>query len=164
REAGRGLEGRPGAVQVPARRDEDARGGDARAGVPHRGRQGDRHHPLRDEGRDRGREQRAQGGEVEGGQAPRRFRTASDEPTLRATDGRRTPNPLYARQVELDKIQQNVAALGARRAEREAAVASAKTDDERTLAAERMTNFEWEERLERERLRAQEARIALQAK
>jgi potassium efflux system protein len=77
---------------------------------------------------------------------------------------RKTTHPLAALQAERDRIHQRVASLAPRRAEREAAVKAAKTNDERLLATERLTNFEWEARVETIRLYAQEGRIALETK
>lgn len=81
------------------------------------------------------------------------------------SDGpRKNVHPLAALQAERDRIHQRVASLVPRRAERETAFKAAKTDDERLLATERLTNFEWEARVETERLHAQEALIALETK
>lgn len=77
---------------------------------------------------------------------------------------RKSAHPLSALQAERDAIQQRVAALPPRQTEREAAVADAKTDDERLLATERLVNLGWETRLEHLRLQAQEAKIALETK
>jgi potassium efflux system protein len=84
---------------------------------------------------------------------------------LRSDAARKSSHPvLAALQAERDKTHQRVAALPPRRAEREAALAAAKTPDERVLAGERLTNFEWEARGETERLLGEEARIALEAR
>lgn len=63
-----------------------------------------------------------------------------------------------------DQLHQDFSAVQARRAEREAAVASAASAEGRVLAAERLANFEWEARATAEKLDAQETRIALAAR
>ncbi|AGA30721.1 mechanosensitive ion channel domain-containing protein [Singulisphaera acidiphila] len=77
---------------------------------------------------------------------------------------RKSAHPLTALQAERDAIQQRVAALPPRQAEREAELADSKTEDERLLATERLVNIGWETRVENERLQAQEAKITLQSK
>jgi potassium efflux system protein len=62
--------------------------------------------------------------------------------------------------AERDKIHQRVAALKGRQDERQAALAAAKTSDEVELARERLVNFQWESRVETERLEIQEALLA----
>ena len=66
--------------------------------------------------------------------------------------------------AERDRVHQSVAALAAARGEREAAIAAAASPEARDLARERYTNYEWECRVEAERLAAGDARIALAAR
>lgn len=77
---------------------------------------------------------------------------------------RKSAHPLTALQAERDAIQQRIAALPPRQAEREAELADAKTEDERLLATERLVNIGWETRVEGQRLQAQEAKLTLQSK
>ncbi|WP_406693517.1 mechanosensitive ion channel domain-containing protein [Singulisphaera sp. Ch08] len=77
---------------------------------------------------------------------------------------RKSAHPLTALLSERDAIQQRVAALPPRLAEREAELTDAKTEDERLLATERLVNIGWETRVENQRLQAQEAKITLQSK
>lgn len=65
---------------------------------------------------------------------------------------------------ERDKIHQRISTLIPRRKDREDALAAAKSDAERELARERLTNFDWEAQVEKERLLAKEAQIALDGK
>ncbi len=73
-------------------------------------------------------------------------------------------NPAAGLRAERDKIFQRITTLKTRSAERQAAVDSAKTPEDADLARERLVNFDWESRVENERLLAQEALIALEAK
>jgi potassium efflux system protein len=57
-----------------------------------------------------------------------------------------------------------VAALPARRAEREAAISAASTAESRELEREKLVNFEWETRVEEARLHARETQIRLETK
>ena len=66
--------------------------------------------------------------------------------------------------ADRDKIFQRVATLKARAAERAAAVESAKTPEEADLARDRLVNFDWESRVENQRLQTQETLLALEAK
>lgn len=66
-----------------------------------------------------------------------------------------------ALRAEREKAHQSLAALAAARAEREAAITNAASPEARDLARERYANYEWECRVEAERLAASEARIAL---
>jgi len=63
-----------------------------------------------------------------------------------------------------DKAHQEVSALAAGRAEREAAVANAGSAEARELARDKFTNYEWECRVGAERLAALEAQINLATK
>ncbi|HMB02648.1 MAG TPA: hypothetical protein VKP69_02785 [Isosphaeraceae bacterium] len=83
---------------------------------------------------------------------------------LRAEAAGKPGNAPATLRAERDKIFQRVATLKARTAERTAAVDAAKTREDAELARERLVNFEWESRVEEERLQAQEARMALEAK
>jgi potassium efflux system protein len=83
---------------------------------------------------------------------------------LRAESAGKPGNATATLRAERDKIFQRVATLKTRNAERTAAVDSAKTREEAELARERLVNFEWESRVEDERLQVQEALMALEAK
>jgi hypothetical protein len=83
---------------------------------------------------------------------------------LRAEQAEKPANPVAALRADRDKIFQRITTLKTRGAERQAAVDSAKTPDEADLARERLVNFDWESRVENERLLAQEALIALEVK
>jgi potassium efflux system protein len=83
---------------------------------------------------------------------------------LRAEQAEKPVNPVAALRAERDKIFQRITTLKTRGAERQAAVDSARTRDDADLARERLVNFDWESRVENERLQAQEALIALEAK
>jgi len=63
-----------------------------------------------------------------------------------------------------DKMFQQVASLKARTLERTAAASEAKTPEARELAREKLANDRWELRAEQERLKAQEAAMALEAR
>jgi hypothetical protein len=80
------------------------------------------------------------------------------------SDSSKRSNPLAALRAERDKIHQRVATLKARNAEREAALEAAKSPEARELARARLVNFRWESRVESERLRAQEALMALESR
>ncbi len=90
-------------------------------------------------------------------------RTAEVE-KLRAEGTRALSTQLAALRSERDKVHQGFATLSARRGEREAALGSAGSAEARDLARERLANFDWEARVESERLAALEARIALAAR
>ncbi len=77
---------------------------------------------------------------------------------------RSTTSTIASIRSERDQIHQRVAALTPRRKELEANLAAAKSADEKTLATERLANFEWESRVETERLLLQDARITLEMK
>ena len=66
--------------------------------------------------------------------------------------------------AERDKIHQSVSALAAGRAERDAAITNAASPEARELAGDRLTNYEWDYRVETERLAAIEAQIVLASK
>ena len=66
--------------------------------------------------------------------------------------------------VERDKVHQSLSALTAARTEREAAINSAGSADARDLAREQFANYEWECRVEAERLARKDAQIALAAR
>lgn len=68
-------------------------------------------------------------------------------------------NSLAAQRAERDKIRQRCAVLAARGGERESLLAEASTPEARELARERLINFDWEVRVESERLKTIEARI-----
>ena len=70
-------------------------------------------------------------------------------------------NGLGPLRVVRDKLQQRLAALSSRNADRQTAIASAKTAEDANLARERMINLEWETRVEAERLAEQEALLNL---
>jgi potassium efflux system protein len=82
----------------------------------------------------------------------------------RADAAAKSGGGLAALRADRDKTHQKVASLKARNREREAAVSEAKTDDARTLAREKLTNGQWEARVEAERLKWQEALLTLQTK
>ncbi|HEV3122208.1 MAG TPA: hypothetical protein VGY53_09905 [Isosphaeraceae bacterium] len=91
------------------------------------------------------------------------FKQASSElEAFRAAQAQRPGGGISALRTERDQIHQRCTALPARRAEREAAVSAATTDEARALARERLLNFEWEARVEQLRLRAKEAQISLE--
>jgi potassium efflux system protein len=79
------------------------------------------------------------------------------------TDSANANSALPALRVERDKIHQRVTALKSRIAEREAAVAAARTPEEAELASERLINVQWESRVEGERLQVQEAKLGFEA-
>jgi potassium efflux system protein len=83
---------------------------------------------------------------------------------FRAEQAEKPPNTAATLHAERDKIFQRITTLKSRGAERQAAVDSAKTREDADLARERLVNFDWESRVENERLQAQEALIALEAK
>ena len=66
--------------------------------------------------------------------------------------------------VERDKVHQSLSALTAARSEREATINSAGSAEARDLAREQFVNYEWECRVEAERLAKREAQIALAAR
>ena len=66
--------------------------------------------------------------------------------------------------VERDKVHQSLSALTAARAERETAINTAGSAEARDLAREQFVNYEWECRVEAERLARKEAQIALAAR
>ena len=63
-----------------------------------------------------------------------------------------------------DKTQRQLTGLMARNAQREAALASARTPEARELARESLVNGHWETRIEAERLRGQEAQVAMESR
>ncbi len=80
---------------------------------------------------------------------------------MRADGARLLAAELQALRAERDKVHQNLAALLAGRGQREAEQAAAASPEARDLARERLANFDWEGRVEAERLAAVEARIGL---
>ena len=84
--------------------------------------------------------------------------------SLRAEGTRALTAQVAALRAERDKVHQGFVALTARRGEREAAVAAANSPEARDLARDRLANFDWEARVEAERLAALEAKIALAGK
>jgi potassium efflux system protein len=66
--------------------------------------------------------------------------------------------------AERDVLFQRVTALAAKSREFQSAVTDAQTIEDRRLANERLTNFEWEWRVEALRLKVAEARLALETK
>ena len=89
---------------------------------------------------------------------------ATELETLRGEAAKPHAGEVATLRAERDKIHQSMAVLIAGRAEREAATASAGSPEARELARDRFTNYEWECRVEAERLAAKEARIALATK
>ncbi len=92
-----------------------------------------------------------------------RDRTAELE-TLKADGTRNLAAELAAVRGERDKVHQGLAALIARRGEREAEQVAAASPEAREMARERLANLEWECRVEAERLALMEARINLAAR
>jgi hypothetical protein len=89
---------------------------------------------------------------------------AAELESLRA-DGTRTLTAQAATfRADRDKSHQEFVALAARRGEREAAINSAPSPEARDLARERLANFDWEARVEAERLAVIEAKITLAGK
>ncbi len=89
---------------------------------------------------------------------------ATELETLRGDASKPHSGEVATLRAERDKIHQSVSALAAGRAEREAAIANAGSPEARELARDRFTNYEWECRVEAERLAADEAQIALATK
>ena len=83
---------------------------------------------------------------------------------FRAAPSRKGNAALAAIRAARDEAHQRVAGLKARSAEREAAVAGAKSPEARALAHERLVNFQWQARVEAERLKGLEARHSLETK
>ena len=83
----------------------------------------------------------------------------SELETLRADGSGTLASRVAALRAERDKVYQGVAALTARQGERQAGVAAATSPEARDLARERLINFEWEARVEVERLACAEAKI-----
>jgi potassium efflux system protein len=83
---------------------------------------------------------------------------------LRAELAEKPANAVARLHADRDAIFQRIATLKTRGAERQKAVESAKTRDDADLARERLVNFDWELRVENERLQAREALIALEPK
>ena len=80
-------------------------------------------------------------------------------------DPTRRPGGILATlRAERDKLHQICATLPARRAERATALEDAKAPEPRELARERLTSFDWEARVEEERLRVKEIQIALETR
>jgi hypothetical protein len=83
---------------------------------------------------------------------------------LRADGARGLAAQVTTLRLERDKVFQGVAGLNARRAQLQAGMASATSAEARDLARERLANFDWEARVEAERLAGIEARIAQASK
>ena len=97
-------------------------------------------HP--DDGRHRGRTRRDEGGDRGGQERPQ---VVADPSSKRRTPRRPRPaRSAAALRAERDKLFRSVAALKAKGQERETAVTSAKTAEERQLARERLTNAKLE--------------------
>jgi potassium efflux system protein len=86
---------------------------------------------------------------------------AAELESLRGAATKTLAAEVAAARLERDKVHQDIAALGTRREERSAALNSASTSEARELARERLSNFEWEARIDAERLAGLEARIGL---
>ncbi len=80
--------------------------------------------------------------------------------TLRAEGSSKLAAKVAELRAERDKVYQGVAALVAGQGERQAGAASATSPEARELFKERLVNFEWETRVEAERLACMEAKIA----
>ncbi|MFO0911252.1 MAG: hypothetical protein U0794_23425 [Isosphaeraceae bacterium] len=100
---------------------------------------------------------------IDAAQAELKERTGKLE-QFRSEPSRNDSAAQAAARSQRDKIHRRVAGLKARAAEREAALAEARGAESRQLAQERLINFQWEARVENERLKAIEARIDLDAK
>jgi hypothetical protein len=83
---------------------------------------------------------------------------------FRTEPSRKDSTALAAIRASRDKIHQRVSGLKTRNAVLENEVAGAKTPEARTLARERQVNFQWESRVEVERLKEIEARLTLETK
>jgi potassium efflux system protein len=83
---------------------------------------------------------------------------------FRSDASRKASGPTAEARARRDKTHQNLAGLKARNLEREAALAEAKTPESRQLAREKISNGQWETRVEAEWLRGQEAALALEAR
>jgi hypothetical protein len=83
---------------------------------------------------------------------------------FRADSSRTDASSLAKIRASRDKVHQRVAGLKTRSAEREAAVAGAKGPEALALARDRLVNFQWESRVENERLKGLEARLTLETK
>ena len=80
---------------------------------------------------------------------------------LKAAGAKDRGRDLPTLKAERDKRHQAVSALATTRADREAAIQAASGPEATELARDRYVNFEWEYRVEAERLAAAEAEIAL---
>jgi len=83
---------------------------------------------------------------------------------LRAEGSRAHASEIATLRAGRDKAYQACAAQEARRGEREAAIQSATAAEARELARERLTNDEWESRVESTRLATMDSRVALEMK
>jgi hypothetical protein len=81
--------------------------------------------------------------------------------TLRTEATRGLASQVSALRAEREKVFQAVTAFNAQRDERQASIASATSDEARALAREKFTNFEWEARVEIEKLAEIQAKINL---
>ncbi len=89
---------------------------------------------------------------------------ATELETLRADGSKAHSGEVASLRGNRDKQHQALSALTAGRPEREAAIAGAGSPEARELARDRFTNYEWELRVESERLAVLEAQITLAAK
>ncbi len=89
---------------------------------------------------------------------------SSKREQARANPSRKDGGDLATLRSTRDQTFRRVSGLKARGLEREAAVNQAKNPEARDLAREKLLNFQWESRVENERLRGQEARLALETK
>ncbi len=83
---------------------------------------------------------------------------------LRARPAPRADLAIAAIRATRDKARVQFDSLKARNLEREAAVASAKTEEAREAARESLINGRWEARVENERLKTREARLAIETR
>lgn len=89
---------------------------------------------------------------------------SSKREEARAKPSSKDGNDLATLRSNRDQTFRRVSGLKPRGLEREMALSQAKAPETRDLAREKLLNFQWESRAETERLRAQEARLALETK
>ncbi len=89
---------------------------------------------------------------------------SSKREQARSNPSRKEGGDLAALRAARDQTFRRVAGLKARSLEREAAVDQAKSSEARDMAREKLLNFQWESRVETERLRGQESRLTLETK
>jgi len=91
-------------------------------------------------------------------------KATADLDDFRSNPERNASNALADLRAERDRMHQKCTTFETLRAEREAAVTKADSAEAREMASERLINFDWESRVETERLRTKEAEIELRTK